>query len=176
MSLIKSYASKTNNFSLIPASCVKPVVAFIQLIGNQQGYLNLVHYLRYLHISTNHRLIKANLKRDGERHNLLPVPSDIRVYLSAWCQRQEACFALFSPADECNRQCPSSAQPSIMLLPFLKFAKLGACRPGCLLLCSQSGVMVCPGIPLCSLIFHLLPSVAFGTKQLKSPSLSQSEL
>lgn len=83
MSLIKSYASKTNNFSLIPASCVKPVVAFIQLIGNQQGYLNLVHYLRYLHISINHRPIKANLKRDGERHNLLPVPSDIRVYLSA---------------------------------------------------------------------------------------------
>lgn len=134
-----------------------------------------MHYLRYLRISINHRLIKTNLKRDGGRHDLLPVPSDIRVYLSAWCQRLETFFPLFSPADDWHRQCPSSAQTSFMLLPFLKFAKVVAFRAGNLLLCSQRGFMVCPGISPCSLIsiccflFHLEPS---SLNHLHFPNLS----
>lgn len=79
-----NYVSKTNNFNLTQFFCEYLVVTFKQLIGNQQGYLNLTHYLRHPYININHRLTKTNcdsftgrLKRDGEKGNLLPVPCAI---------------------------------------------------------------------------------------------------
>lgn len=152
-------ASKTSNFSLISISHKQFVVAFKRLLGNQRGYLNLVHYLRYLLIGINHPLTKANLKRDRERDNFLPVPSAIKFTFLLDVKDNRLTFCC-SPS-QIRQAVPSPAWPPFMLLPFPKSAEVvayGARNPH---FCLWSGAMGC-WAPLCPQPSSLLPHLPFA--------------
>lgn len=140
-----------------------------------------MHYLKYLHISINHRLTKANFKKDGERDNLLPVPSAIKFILLLDAKDTRLTFCCCPPQmtdigsahhQHSHLSCSCPSQKSAEVVPY---------STGNLLLCPQSRAMgcwasLCPGLPPCSLIFPLLAPVAFGAEQLKSPWFPQAQL